>query len=130
MKVDALFAKHSSEMIWGKELLQWTNKVDNTNPDLSPLLMNLKSEDIRFIHKKDRWEKMTSRSMDTDFFLVISFDLFEENFACTYALSVKDVKSFKLFSGRYNSTFSEDEIEQFAVRILDNLYKIIESLSG
>ena len=68
-------------------------------------------------------EKKTSKSLDTDFSIVISFRLFDESFACTYALSNKDVKSFKLFSGSYNSTFTDDEIEQFAIKVLDDLYK-------
>ena len=49
------------------------------------------------------------------------------NFTLHYNISGKTAE---LVSGSYNRTFTDDEIEQFAIEILDNLYKKIESLSG
>ena len=121
--IDSLFAKSTGNVNWGKK----SAKVNNNNLDLSFLLSKLKTENIEQITKLDKWEMMMTGGTDTVLSLIVLFDLDEKSFTCTY--NIMDETS-ELINGPYNSSFAEEEIEQFAVEILNNLYKKLESLSS
>ncbi len=121
--IDSLFAKSTGNVNWGKKSV----KVNNNNLDLSFLLSKLKTENIEQITKLDKWEMMMTGGTDTVLSLIVLFDLDEKSFTCTYNILGE---TSELINGPYNSSFAEEEIEQFAVEILNNLYKKLESLSS
>ncbi len=126
-KVDSLFAKRTGIVSWGMKSAKKSVNVNNNQVDLSFLLSKLKTENIEQVIKLDKWEMMMTGGVDTVLSLIVLFDLDEKSFTCTYNILGE---TSELINGPYNSTFSEEEIEQFAIEILDNLYKKIESLSG
>ncbi len=123
-KVDALFVTHSSHVTGGSFL---PILVDNNNPNFLGLFQRLNVDNVSIIVKTDEWQRMKAGRPDSTLISSISFKLDPTNFTLSYSIN-NEVS--KLFNGPYNSTFSEDEIEQFAIEILDNLYKKIESLSS
>lgn len=126
--LDPLFTKHSSEVKWSKDSDIMSRTIRKRRGlDLSFLLGDLKRQEVLWVRKVDKWEDMRARKPGTALTLETSFDLDENSFLCAYSISGE---THDLIDGPYNSTFSEDEIEQLAVKILDNLYKKIESLSG
>lgn len=126
-KVDSLFAKRTGIVSWGMKSAKKSVNVNNNQVDLSFLLSKLKTENIEQVIKLDKWEMMMTGGVDTVLSLIVLFDLDEKSFTCTYNILGE---TSELINSPYNSVLSEEEIEQFAIEILDNLYKKIESLSG
>lgn len=122
-KVDAFFVKHSSFLGFGMGKFGF----ENFRPSFSPLLERLNADDVNEIDKIDEWEMLRSGRMDSALGLRILIKLDPTSFSLIYFISGDDVE---LFNGPYNSTFSEDEIEQYAIEILDQLFKKLESLSS
>jgi hypothetical protein len=125
-KID-LFVDHFSHISWRAGRNVTTIEVDNDAADFSALHEVMKDYYVTSLKKIDKWIGMKTRADDSILALIISFDLSDTIVAGTYAVAGREGK---LFSGPYDTAFSDADIEAFAVQILDDLYKALEAMSA